>query len=157
MRIGIGFDAHRFAAGRPLVLAGMEIPFDKGLEGHSDADVITHAVIDALLGAASLGSIGRFFPDTDEKYKDINSISLLKETAGLISKEGFTVENIDATVILEEPRLDTYWSQMREKIASALNTEPSSISVKAKTTEGMGFTGKKEGIAAIAVALISTT
>lgn len=154
MRVGIGYDAHKFEKGRPLILAGVEVPYDMGLAGHSDADVITHAIIDALLGAASLGSIGRFFPDSDKKFKNVYSVSLLKETKKLLDKKELEIVNIDSTVILEQPRLDIYWDQMRENLASALNIEPDSVSVKAKTTEGMGFTGRKEGIAAMAVALV---
>lgn len=154
MKVGIGYDAHRFIKERPLILAGVEVPYKQGLEGHSDADVITHAIIDALLGAASLGSIGKFFPDSDEKYKNISSIALLGETKDLLDKKNLHVVNIDSTVILEEPRLDIYWSQMRDNLSTALHIESDSISVKAKTTEGMGFTGRKEGIAAMAVALL---
>jgi 2-C-methyl-D-erythritol 2,4-cyclodiphosphate synthase len=154
MRVGTGYDAHRFAENRPLILAGVEVPYNRGLAGHSDADVITHAIIDALLGAASLGSIGKFFPDSESKYKNANSISLLKKTKELLNKEGLEIINIDSTVILEEPRLDIYWDQMRENLSAALNIKPTSVSVKAKTTEGMGFTGRKEGVEAMAIALI---
>jgi len=153
LRVGIGYDSHKFSEGRPLILAGVKVPYEKGLAGFSDADVITHAIIDALLGAAALGSIGRFFP-AEEKYKDAYSISLLKETKQLLDDKGLQVVNIDATVILEEPRLDTYWSQMNENISSALGIEASAVNIKAKTNEKMGFVGRKEGIAAIAAVLL---
>jgi len=154
LRVGIGFDAHRFKEGRPLIIGGVKIEHDKGLEGHSDADVLLHALIDALLGAAALGNIGEHFPDSDPQYKNISSLLLLEETSGLISDKGYNVANIDAVVILEEPRLEKYRGQMQSEIGKALNISPEKINIKGKTTEKMGFTGNKEGIAAIATLML---
>ncbi|GMR05186.1 MAG: 2-C-methyl-D-erythritol 2,4-cyclodiphosphate synthase [Thermodesulfobacteriota bacterium] len=154
MRIGFGYDVHRLAAGRRLILGGVQVDYEKGLEGHSDADVLLHAVIDALIGAAALGDIGKHFPPTDPAYKDISSIELLKHTAALLDKNGFYVVNVDSTVVCEAPRLRDHIADMTERIAAALATAPGNINVKATTEEGLGFTGSGSGIAAYAVALI---
>ena len=154
MRIGHGYDVHKLVAGRRLVLGGVEIENDKGLLGHSDADVLIHAVMDALLGAAALGDIGKHFPDNEEKYKDISSVILLEKVAKLLEKEGYRVGNIDATIIAQRPKLTPYTEIMRENIAVALSCEKEKINIKATTEEGLGFTGDGSGIAAHAVALI---
>ncbi|MFQ5442815.1 MAG: 2-C-methyl-D-erythritol 2,4-cyclodiphosphate synthase [Thermodesulfobacteriota bacterium] len=154
MRIGFGYDVHRLAEGRRLVLGGVEIPHEKGLEGHSDADVLLHAVIDALLGAGGLGDIGRHFPPSDPAYKDISSLELLRRTKGLLGAGGFYVINIDSTIVAEAPRLNGHIPSMIERVASALDSMPENINVKATTEEGLGFTGSGEGMAAYAVALI---
>lgn len=154
MRVGIGYDAHRLVAGRRLVLGGVEIPFEKGLLGHSDADVLVHAINDALLGAAALGDIGVHFPDTDPEYKDIRSIILLERVGELLKNEGFEVLNIDSVICAERPKLSPYIDKMRENIAEALRISKDRVSVKATTTEGMGFEGRGEGISAQAVCLI---
>jgi 2-C-methyl-D-erythritol 2,4-cyclodiphosphate synthase len=153
-RIGYGYDVHRLVAGRRLVLGGVEIPHDVGLDGHSDADVLVHAVADALLGAASLGDIGQHFPNTDARYSGISSLLLLKEVALLLERSGYQVGNIDATVILERPRIMPHAAAMRINIAGALGITPDAVSVKATTGEGLGFTGRGEGAAAHAVALL---
>ncbi len=155
MRIGTGYDVHRLAVNRRLVLGGVEIPFEKGLLGHSDADVLLHAICDALLGAAALGDLGKHFPDTAEDYKDINSLLLLKQTGLLLKQEGYTIENIDSTVVAQRPRLAGYIPEMRENIARTLQIDLHRVSVKATTTEGLGFEGQGEGISAQAVALIT--
>jgi 2-C-methyl-D-erythritol 2,4-cyclodiphosphate synthase len=149
---GIGYDCHRFAAGRRLVLGGVEIPSERGLEGHSDADVLTHAVIDALLGAAGLGDIGEHFPDTDPRYRDADSLVLLETVLTTVMVAGFEVENIDSTVIMEAPRLGPHRLEIRERLAMALNMPVGRVNVKATTGEGMGFVGRGEGVAALAVA-----
>ncbi len=156
MRIGTGYDVHRLVAGRKLLLGGVHIPFEKGALGHSDADVLIHAVCDAMLGAAAMGDIGLHFPDYDEKYKDISGSELLKLTWQIIKSEGFRVGNIDATIILEKPKIRPYITQMRENIAAILDISVSAVSVKATTTEGLGFTGDGKGIAAQAVVLLLT-
>ena len=153
-RVGHGYDAHRLAEDRRLILGGVEVPYEKGLLGHSDADVLVHAVIDALLGAAALGDIGQHFPDKDPQYKGISSILLLKETARILQESGFSAHNVDATLIAQRPKLAAYIPQMRQNIADALGLELGRVSVKATTTEGMGFEGTGEGISAHAVALI---
>jgi len=153
-RIGYGYDVHRLVAGRRLILGGVEIPHDLGLDGHSDADVLVHAVADALLGAACLGDIGQHFPDTDARYRGISSLVLLKEIALLLERSGYEVGNIDATVILERPRIMPHAVAMRTNIARALGIAPDAVSVKATTGEGLGFTGRGEGAAAHAVALL---
>lgn len=153
-RVGIGFDVHKFAVGRKLILGGVEIPAEKGLEGHSDADVLLHAICDALLGAAALGDIGKHFPNTDDKYKNISSLILLEKTNELITNENFVVANIDSTIIAERPKLLPYIEEMTEKISEVLKINKSQISVKATTSEKLGFTGREEGIVAMAVALI---
>jgi len=154
VRVGIGFDAHRFTPGRPLVLGGVTIPYPLGLAGHSDADVILHALIDALLGAAAAGDIGRYFPPGEERYKGISSLKLLEKTKAILDERGYRVVNVDAVVVLEEPWLSNYRDEMREKIATVLSMDIEEVSIKAKTTEGLGFTGRKEGIAAYSVALL---
>ena len=154
MRIGHGYDVHRFEEGRALVLGGVTVPYEKGLLGHSDADVLTHAIMDALLGAAALGDIGLHFPDKDPAYLGISSLELLKRVGTLLFENGYTVSNIDATVIAEEPKLRPYIDKMREKIADALGIAVDLVSVKATTEEGLGFTGERLGIAAHAVCLI---
>lgn len=154
MRIGHGYDVHRLVEGRKLILGGVEILHYKGLLGHSDADVLLHAISDALLGAAALGDIGMHFPDSDEKYKGADSLLLLKKVAEILRQEGYSVVNVDATVIAEAPKLSPHILQMRENIATAIGVGVSDVSVKATTEEGLGFTGAKEGIAAHAVCLI---
>ncbi|HCW92942.1 MAG TPA: 2-C-methyl-D-erythritol 2,4-cyclodiphosphate synthase [Flexistipes sinusarabici] len=155
IKTGIGFDAHRFSNDRPLVLGGIEIPHSKGLAGHSDADVLIHAIIDSLSGAALGVDIGTLFPDTDESYKGINSGVLLKKVVSLIKKEGFEIGNVDAEIILEEPRLRNYINEMRRKLAGILDVDLDDVTIKATTTEKMGFCGRKEGIAALAVCLLT--
>ncbi len=154
MRIGHGYDVHRLTEGRPLILGGERVPYELGLLGHSDADVLLHAVMDALLGAAALGDIGKLFPDTDEKWAGADSLLLLQEVSGRIAQAGYAVCNIDATVLAQRPRLSPYVPRMREKIAAACGVDPDCVSVKATTEEGLGFTGSGEGIAAHAVCLI---
>ena len=153
-RVGHGYDAHRLVEERKLILGGVEVPYEKGLLGHSDADVLAHAVIDALLGAAALGDIGQHFPDKDPQYKGISSILLLRETAGILQKAGFSIHNVDATLIAQRPKLAACIPQMRQNMADALGLALERVSVKATTTEGMGFEGAGEGISAHAVALI---
>ncbi len=153
LRIGHGYDVHRLAEGRKLIIGGAEIPYDRGLDGHSDADVLLHAVCDALLGAAAMGDIGAHFPDTDERYRGISSMLLLAETVNKINAQGFEPVNIDSTVIAQAPRLAPYIEQMRRNIASAAGLDISCVNVKATTEEHLGFTGRGEGIAAHAIAL----
>lgn len=155
MRIGQGFDAHALATGRKLVIGGVEIPYPRGLAGHSDSDVLIHAVCDALLGAAALGDIGTHFPDTDARYQGIDSRELLRQVTGLLGRHGWRVVNADATIIAQEPRMAPYIGRMRENIAADLGIQVMNVSVKAKTTEKLGFTGRGEGIAAEAVVLIT--
>ena len=155
LRIGQGYDVHKLVVGRRLIIGGVEIEHETGLLGHSDADVLLHAICDALLGAAALGDIGKHFPDTDEKYKNINSLILLSEVGKLLYKEGFTINNIDATVIAQAPKLAPYIEKMRQNIASALELDIKYVSVKATTEEHLGFTGRKEGISASAVCIIN--
>lgn len=155
MRIGTGYDVHRLTKGRDLILGGVKIPYEEGLLGHSDADVLLHAVMDALLGAAALGDIGLHFPDTDEKYKDVSSLKLLAYVKDLLEEHFFMIENIDVTVIAQAPKLRPYIEQMRANIADVLQIDISQINVKATTEEGLGFTGRKEGIAAQAVCLLT--
>ncbi|MDO5332252.1 MAG: 2-C-methyl-D-erythritol 2,4-cyclodiphosphate synthase [Bacillota bacterium] len=154
MRIGQGYDVHKFAEERDLFLCGEKIEYEKGLLGHSDADVALHALCDAILGACALGDIGKHFPDTDEKYKGISSIVLLKETMNLARKEGYALENADITIIAQAPKLLPYIEKMRENVADAIGTEKERISVKATTTEKLGFEGRGEGISAMAVVLL---
>jgi len=156
-RIGIGFDVHPFQTGRKLVLGGVEVPFSHGLEGHSDADVLLHAICDAMLGAAALGDLGRHFPDTEPKFKNISSLLLLAEVVHMISERGYSVENIDATVIAENPKLTAYFSAMSENIRNIQGLGHTAVNIKATTTEGLGFTGRGEGIAAQAIVLLSST
>ena len=153
-RIGLGYDVHRLTEGRPLVLGGVTIPFERGLLGHSDADVLLHALMDALLGAAALGDIGRLFPDSDERYRGADSRVLLREVADLPERSGFSVGNVDVTLIAQRPKIAPYVPRMRENIAADLKLPLEAVSVKATTEEGLGFTGSGEGIAAHAVALI---
>ena len=154
MRIGHGYDVHRLVEGRSLILGGVRIPFEKGLDGHSDADVLTHAVMDALLGAAAMGDIGKLFPDTDDRYLGADSIALLREVDRRLTEAGYRLGNLDVTVIAQRPKLAPYINQMRQNLAAALRTELQNISVKATTEEHLGFTGSGEGIAAHAVCLI---
>lgn len=153
-RVGLGYDVHPFQENRKLMLGGIEIPFKKGLKGHSDADVLLHAITDALLGAASLGDIGKHFPDTDPSYKNADSTKLLKESYSLVKKEGFSIENIDSTVVAEKPKLSNYIPDIREHISGVLGCDESQVSVKATTNEKMGFVGREEGIAVHAVVLL---
>ena len=154
MRIGHGYDVHRLTEGRKLILGGVEIPWEKGLLGHSDADVLVHAVMDALTGAARLGDIGKLFPDTDPRYAGISSLKLLREVGRLMGEKGYTVVNIDATLIAQAPKVGPYRAQMEAGIAAALGVEPEQVNVKATTEEGLGFTGEGAGMAAHAVALV---
>ncbi len=154
MRIGHGYDVHRLVEGRKLILGGVDVPYERGLLGHSDADVLTHAVMDALLGAAALGDIGKLFPDNDPAYEGADSLALLKRVVEVLEENGYTVGNVDATVLAQRPRLAPHIPLMREKIAAAMGVDPGRVSVKATTEEGLGFTGTGEGMAAHAVALI---
>jgi len=154
LRIGLGYDAHRLAAGRTLVLGGVTIPYKKGLLGHSDADVLAHAVMDALLGAAGAGDIGRHFPDNDSQYKDISSMILLARVKDLLSEKGLRVVNIDTVIVAQEPRMAPYMENMAVNMAAALEIGPSQVNIKGTTTEGLGFTGAGDGIAAYAIAMI---
>jgi 2-C-methyl-D-erythritol 2,4-cyclodiphosphate synthase len=154
MRVGIGYDIHRFADGRPLILGGVELPHEVGLAGHSDADVLLHAIIDALLGAAGLGDIGQHFPPDDPRWKDASSLDLLSHALALVRAAGFEVGNVDATVIAERPRLAPHIPAMRERIAATLGVEAARVNVKATTHEGLGAFGRGEGIAAMAVAAV---
>ena len=154
MRVGIGYDSHGFAAGRPLILGGVRIPFEQGLAGHSDADVVAHAVTDAILGAAALGDIGTHFPPDDERWRDADSIELLRHAARILEERNYQVVNVDVTVIAEQPKLQPYVGAMRERLADALSISPDNVSVKGKTNEQMGWVGRGVGIAGMAVALI---
>lgn len=156
MRIGMGYDVHRLTEGRPLIMGGVEIPYEKGLLGHSDADVLLHAVMDALLGAAAMGDIGKHFPDTDPAYRGISSLELLKRVGQLLEESCFLVENIDATIIAQAPKMRPYIDRMRQNIAGVLKIDISQINVKATTEEGLGFTGSGEGISAQAVCLLES-
>ncbi|WP_367565915.1 2-C-methyl-D-erythritol 2,4-cyclodiphosphate synthase [Lacrimispora sp.] len=156
MRIGQGYDVHKLVEGRDLILGGVTIPYEKGLLGHSDADVLVHAVMDALLGAAALGDIGKHFPDTDPQYKGVSSIELLKQVGVLLEDSGYVIENIDATVIAQKPRLLPYRPDMVKNIADALNLPEDKVNVKATTEEGLGFTGKGEGISSQAITLLTS-
>jgi len=154
MRIGHGYDAHAFTAGRPLILGGVTIPHDKGLAAHSDGDAVIHALCDALLGAAALGDIGKYFPDTDKQFKNIDSRILLRKVAELLAKEGYRLGNADITVLAQAPKLASYIDAMRKNLADDLKTAMNNVSIKATTTERMGFVGREEGIAVYAVALL---
>lgn len=156
-RIGFGYDVHRLVSGRKLVLGGVEVPFEKGLLGHSDADVLVHAACDALLGAVGLGDIGEHFPDTDERYRDIFSIELLQAVYKKVNDQGYSLVNIDATVFAQKPRLSSFKAEMAIRMAESLCVDPRVINIKATTTEGLGAIGKGEGIAAMCVALLQTT
>lgn len=154
MRIGMGYDIHRLAPGRKLVLGGVTIPFEKGLLGHSDADVLVHAVCDALLGAAGLGDIGMHFPDTDPKYKDINSLQLLSQSIDLVRRSGYRLQNVDTTLFAEQPRLAPYRTGMQLNLARTLQVDSGLVNIKATTSEGLGFIGRGEAIAAMSVVLV---
>jgi len=156
MRIGMGYDVHKLTEDRKLIMGGVEIPHEKGLLGHSDADVLVHAIMDALLGAAALGDIGKHFPDTDEKYKGISSIELLKYVGKLLEENMFFIENIDSTIIAQAPKMRPHIDTMRANIADALGIDVSQVNVKATTEEGLGFTGAKEGISSQAICLLTT-
>jgi 2-C-methyl-D-erythritol 2,4-cyclodiphosphate synthase len=155
MVTGIGWDSHRLVAGRPLVLGGVRIPHERGLAGHSDADVLTHAVIDALLGAAARGDIGQHFPDTDERWRDADSMDLLRAVVEVVAGDGLAVAHVDATVLMERPKLAPHRDAIRTALASALGVEAGRVNVKASTGEGMGFVGRGEGVAALAVATLA--
>lgn len=156
MRIGMGYDVHRLVEGRKLIMGGVDIPYEKGLLGHSDADVLLHAIMDALLGAAALGDIGKHFPDTDPAYKGISSIKLLEHVGKLLEENLFLIENIDATIIAQAPKMRPHIDTMRKNIATALGIDVSQVSVKATTEEGLGFTGSGEGISAQAICMLTT-
>jgi 2-C-methyl-D-erythritol 2,4-cyclodiphosphate synthase len=154
MRSGIGYDVHKLVTGRRLVLGGTVIPFQKGLAGHSDADVLVHAVCDALLGASGLGDIGLHFPDTDSRYKDISSLILLAETGKMVRNKGFSIQNIDTIIFAEAPKIGSFRESMQKNLAAAVEVDPGCINIKATTTEGLGMIGKGEGIAAMSIVLI---
>jgi 2-C-methyl-D-erythritol 2,4-cyclodiphosphate synthase len=156
MRVGIGYDVHRLADNRPLIIGGVEIPFDKGLLGHSDADVLVHAIMDALLGALGKGDIGQHFPDSREEYKGISSIELLSRVERIISADGYRVGNIDGIIIAQRPKMAPYLKEMKANIASTLKVDPSMVNIKATTTEGLGLVGTGQGMAAQAVVLLET-
>ncbi|NLW24055.1 MAG: 2-C-methyl-D-erythritol 2,4-cyclodiphosphate synthase [Clostridia bacterium] len=157
MRIGFGYDVHKLVKGRPLILGGVKIEYDWGLLGHSDADVLVHAIMDALLGAAGLGDIGKHFPDHDEQFKNISSLILLDKVGELLQNEGYIVNNIDATIVAQKPKLALYIPQMERNIAEILHIEKNRVNIKATTTEGLGFVGTGEGMASFAVATILAT
>ena len=157
MRVGEGFDVHALVEGRPLIIGGVRIPFEKGLAGHSDADVLLHAICDALLGAAALGDIGRHFPDTDQRYAGADSRALLREVGVIVSQSGYAIGNVDSTIIAQRPKMAPFIVDMINNIASDLGIDPANVSVKAKTTESLGFTGRGDGIAAKAIALLKKT
>jgi 2-C-methyl-D-erythritol 2,4-cyclodiphosphate synthase len=154
MRSGIGYDVHKLVTGRRLVLGGTVIPFEKGLTGHSDADVLVHAVCDALLGASGLGDIGLHFPDTDPRYKDISSLVLLNETSKMVRNKGFSIRNIDTIIFAEAPKIGPFRQNMQKNLAAAVDVDPGCINIKATTTEGLGMIGKGQGIAAMSIVLI---
>lgn len=154
MRVGLGYDVHKLVKDRKLIIGGVDIPYEKGLLGHSDADVLLHAIKDALLGAAALGDIGKHFPDTNEEYKDANSLKLLQKVGELLETKGYTINNIDATIIAQKPKMAPYIQQMRKNIAKSLSIDVDDVNVKATTTEQLGFEGRREGIAAQAIVSI---
>ena len=156
MRIGMGYDVHRLAEGRKLIIGGVDIPYELGLDGHSDADVLLHAIMDSMLGAAGLGDIGKHFPDTDDRYKGADSMELLKEVGHLIDNENYIIGNIDATIIAQRPKMAPYISEMKKNISEALSIEEKRINVKATTEEGLGFTGEGKGISAQSICLLET-
>lgn len=156
MRVGMGYDVHKLVEGRKLIMGGVDIPYEKGLLGHSDADVLLHAIMDALLGAAALGDIGKHFPDTDDRYKGISSIELLKQVGKLLDENNYIIENIDATIIAQKPKMRPYIDEMRSNIAEALGIDAGQINVKATTEEGLGFTGSGEGISSQAICSLNT-
>jgi 2-C-methyl-D-erythritol 2,4-cyclodiphosphate synthase len=153
---GVGWDSHRLVEGRPLILGGVTIPYERGLAGHSDADVLTHAVMDALLGAAALGDIGLHFPDTDARFAGADSLALLREVVGMVAGRGLTVAHVDTTVVMERPRMAPHRDAIRDSLAAALDCKPTQVNVKASTGEGMGFVGRGEGVAALAVATLAS-
>ena len=155
MRVGMGYDVHRLVEGRKLIIGGVEIPYEKGLLGHSDADVLLHAIMDALLGAAALGDIGKHFPDTDERYKGADSMKLLSEVKRLLEEKLYIIENIDATVIAQSPKMAPYIDQMRENICNCLCIDKDQVNIKATTEEGLGFTGTEEGISSQAICMLN--
>ena len=155
MRIGLGYDVHKLVEGRPLIIGGVSVPHEKGLLGHSDADVLIHAIMDGMLGALALGDIGKHFPDTDEKYKGADSIKLLKCVNNLINEKGYEINNIDSILVAQSPKMAPYIEEMRINIAQILNTDVGNISVKATTEEGLGFTGTKQGISAQSICLLN--
>jgi 2-C-methyl-D-erythritol 2,4-cyclodiphosphate synthase len=155
LRTGIGFDVHAFAENRKLIIGGIKISFEKGLSGHSDADVLLHAICDALLGSLALGDIGKHFPDTDPKFKDADSIQLLSKVYEMVESKGYELGNLDAVLMLQRPKISPYIEKMREKISSTLNVDIDKISIKATTTEKLGFTGREEGVAAMATVLVT--
>jgi 2-C-methyl-D-erythritol 2,4-cyclodiphosphate synthase len=154
-RIGQGYDVHRLVEGRKMILGGVEIPFDKGILGHSDADVLLHAICDAMLGALALGDIGKYFPDTDPQFKNVSSVQLLSKVNQLVQSKNYHVVNIDSTVVLQKPKIASYIDAMKSHIAKTLSISPDEISIKATTSEGMGFTGTGEGVAAYAIVLLA--
>ena len=156
MRVGMGYDVHKLTVGRKLILGGVTIPYEKGLLGHSDADVLIHAIMDALLGAVAMGDIGKHFPDTDDSYKGASSIELLKQVGGMLEEACYMIENIDATIIAQRPKMREYIDEMEKNISEALDIEKSQINIKATTEEGLGFTGSGEGISAQAVCAVSS-
>ena len=156
MRVGLGYDVHKLVENRKLILGGVEIPYEKGLLGHSDADVLLHAIMDALLGAAALGDIGKHFPDNDDRYKDVDSLVLLEKVCELIRNKGYEISNVDSTILAQAPKLRPYIDEMRSKLAKAMKLDIDELSVKATTEERLGFTGREEGIAAHAVVLLMT-
>jgi 2-C-methyl-D-erythritol 2,4-cyclodiphosphate synthase len=156
IRTGIGWDSHKLVEGRPLILGGVTLPYEQGLLGHSDADVLTHAIIDALLGAASLDDIGALFPDTDAAYKDADSLALLRDVVARVTGAGFTIEHVDSTVVMERPKLSPHRAAIAGALAAALGVRNDQVNVKASTGEGLGFVGRGEGVAALAVATLST-
>lgn len=155
MRIGLGYDVHKLIEERPLIIGGVNVPNEKGLLGHSDADVLIHAIMDSILGALALGDIGKYFPDTDERYKGVDSMELLKSVNNLINNKGYKINNLDSIIIAQSPKMAPYIEQMRKNIAEALNTDMGKISVKATTEEGLGFTGMKQGISAQSICLLN--
>ena len=157
MRTGIGYDVHAFKPGRPLLLGGVRIPHESGLAGHSDGDVLTHALIDALLGAVGQGDIGRHFPSGDERFRDADSLGLLRQTVALVAAQGLAIVNVDTTVVAEAPKLSPHFAAIRSSLADALAVEPDAVSVKATTADGLGAVGRGEGIAALAIALLDST
>ncbi len=154
MRVGLGYDVHALTENRKLILGGVEIPYDKGLLGHSDADVLVHAIMDAILGAAALGDIGKHFPDTDNSFKNISSLVLLKQTKHILETHGFIINNIDSTIVAQSPKLSPFIEEMRKNISDILQIDTSFVNIKATTTEKLGFEGRKEGISAFAIASV---
>ena len=155
MRVGMGYDVHRLVEDRKLIIGGVEIPYEKGLLGHSDADVLLHAIMDALLGAAALGDIGKHFPDTDDRYKGISSLELLRQVGKLLDEKNYVIENIDATIIAQKPKMRPYIDEMRKNIADTLKLDIDRVNVKATTEEGLGFTGTEEGISSQAICMLN--